>query len=150
MITVGSPAFMAPEVALRTNASTDPASFRMAIDVYGLGCIVHDLAHINAAGRADLRSARAAVQEAVQERLTQDVLLSRLARDFEPQIAPRVPPALASLLALMLAVQPALRPSAERARAQLAALARHAIGWLQAGAEPYTATPQQAAAAGDS
>lgn len=132
-----------------------------AIDSYGLGCIIHDLAHCKTSqggdtGGADLttgvvvrlRSMDQGLAQifkralaSVRLRITHSPLSSLCSparfpteRSFEPCISADVPPSLAALLRAVLAVAPQARPTAEAARVALANLASEALAWSTGGA----------------
>lgn len=112
-----------------------------AVDVYGFGCILHDLAHIGTDVVAEEHSGVRSADFDRTHTLTVDtglkrVLIQRRMPDFTPCIAPGVPVALASVLLALVAVDPGTRPTAERARTDLACLAAASVTWvLGSGAE---------------
>lgn len=119
-----------------------------AVDVYGVGCILHDLAHIGT-GVTDEEEQGVDIDQT--HTLTIDtglkrVLIKRRTLDFKPCIASGVPDALASLLLALLAVDPGLRPTAEGARTGLAGLAATSVTWVlgsRAGARAGIAVPAE-------
>lgn len=122
---------VAPEVARQ---DTNHLTSRPAVDCYGLGCVIHDLAHCGTAVAAEDEEASprdGAIWTTIQTHNgTRGVNIKRaLCVDFEPVIAPGVPQPLADLLRALLAVAPADRPAAGDARQQLAALAAAAVQW---------------------
>lgn len=134
VIATGTPAYMAPEVALgslaqATGSAAGGAALlasRCAVDVYGLGCVVLDLSRPGGRRRRDGGGGGA-------WRLTpDDPLLARLQSNFAPQIHPSTPPPLAELLRAALAVDPAGRPSAEQARVWLTGMAASSVAWAVA------------------
>lgn len=132
----GTPAYCAPEVARALPITNEPA-----IDVYGLGCILHDVAHINTDNDAPRRLRAEGVASGDQaltdvatletrQRLWEgnskaiQILVSREAADYQPVFASRVPPSIRSIIQATLATQPDMRPSAAWVRTQLLALTR--------------------------
>lgn len=126
---------MAPEVARR-----QPVTNRPAVDCYGVGCIFHDLAHINTGVEEQVAeespyssgvTSAVAHTDATSNMVV--IIVRRAIQNFEPCIAPGVPVALAALLRNLLAVDPAGRPSAEEARKCLAGLAAASVTWARGG-----------------
>ena len=107
---VGTPAFMAPEVAL-----TLPVASPLAVDIYGVGVILHDLAHAGAPGARPLPDEWAGMAP-------MQILVARHQANFMRPVGAHVPPQLAVLIDACLAVEPAGRPTAEVLRAQLSEL----------------------------
>lgn len=116
------------------------------MDVYGLGCIVHDLACINTGVEGDEREPSESERSGVtfdQTHMTVDtdrrmlcIIIKRRLLNFQPCIPPRVPQALATLLRALLAVEAEDRPSAEAARTSLASLAADSVTWGAEGVPP--------------
>jgi serine/threonine protein kinase len=124
------PREVAPEVARNQRIDNLPA-----LDVYGLGCIVHDLAHAHT-GVSGAETAAVAAKlagapspSASESRLAPNPAFARAMRGFEPSLGGRLPPELSALLASLLAVDAAARPSAHDARAAIAGLAAASLTW---------------------
>jgi len=125
---MGTPATMAPEIAL-----SQPLTLPTAVDVYGCGCILHDLAHLGfqRAVQADAELHDSAGSPATSPGSTTSqlgghsqwsplqVLVARRAVNFAVPIAPHVMPALAHLIARCLALEPAKRPGSDFLRAEI-------------------------------
>lgn len=121
---------MAPEVARGQRIENLPA-----VDVYGLGCIVHDLLHANT-GVSGAKTAAVAARlagapspSALASSLAPNPVFARAMRGFEPALGGRLPPELSALLASLLAVDPSVRPSARDARAAIGGLAAASLTW---------------------
>jgi hypothetical protein len=128
---------MAPELVL---ADRYPGSAPQATDVFGLGVVLHDLAHLGVAvlqprtpGQSSSSSSGVAAAAPARAELGSgggegesashyDVLLARYRAGFEVHAAPHCPPGQAALMRRCLAVDPAARPSARAALEELMAL----------------------------
>jgi serine/threonine protein kinase len=117
----GTPAYMAPEVALGR-----PIALPQAIDTYGVGVVLHDLAHVGVSevtwgARAATPRADAGCSETTAGAGwgPLQVLFARVAAGFAVDIAPQCPPPLAALLRRCLAVEPAARPDGSALREEL-------------------------------
>ena len=117
----GTPQYMAPEVA-RGLTITRPT----AIDTFGLGVVMHDLAHLGLAGQA---ATQAAPSGSTGGAPLAHVLYARARSDFVVRVAAHVPPPLAALINNCLAVDPATRPESGAVRAQLLLLLPASHGW---------------------
>ena len=138
----GTPAYCAPEVARGEPIANEPA-----IDVYGLGCILNDVAHVNTDDDAP-RRLRAEGLPSGDKALTEvgtletrarlfdgdakaiHIMVSREAANYEPEVARRVPASIRAIILAMLATQPDARPSAGAVRKQMLAASQ---GPLQGG-----------------
>jgi serine/threonine protein kinase len=126
----GTPQYMAPEVARGL-----PISRPTAIDTFGLGIVLHDLAHLGiqagvggfGSGGATTTHGRSATSGS--EGPLVHVLYTRATQDFAVTIAPHCAPPLAALIQRCLAVDPAERPESAAVRGQLLELAPQASGW---------------------
>jgi serine/threonine protein kinase len=147
----GTPKFMAPEVVMSARI-TDPC----AIDVYGLGVILHDLAHLGvgaeaagaagAEGRGGARSLSTGNSADASSVLSVNgttrtprassanpaqVLFQRAHAGFAVDVAAHVPPPLARIIHACMAVEPASRPRSHGVRTELLALAaRTSLDWV--------------------
>jgi serine/threonine protein kinase len=131
----GTPRFMAPEVARQLTISNFPAT-----DAYGLGMILHDLAHVgtDAAAPARLLKAGRDPATALSESASavtaaswaaNRILFEREFAGFAATVAPSVPQPLAELIRQCLEVVPEQRPTVERLRLSLAQLVDGASSW---------------------
>ena len=125
---MGTPLTMAPEIAL-----SQPLTLPTAVDVYGCGCILHDLAHLGfqRAVQTDAELHDSAGSPASSSGLTSSqveehsqwsplqVLVARRAANFAMPIAPHVIPGLAHLISRCLALEPAERPGSDFLRAEI-------------------------------
>lgn len=148
-LTRGTPRYMAPEVA-----RAEPITNSKAVDAYGMGMVLHDLAHVNTDGEAAARLAGAAAAGAGggndEPPLTwtwdtdagasgfaaprwngMDVLAARESACYEAAFAPHVPAALRELMRDALAVLPDARPSLPQLRLRLEALTAEAPVWYR-------------------
>jgi hypothetical protein len=124
----------APEIARQQSISNFPA-----VDCYGLGCVLHDLVHMNTDAGAHARLVSAGLKpgaslsdvtsNSVAEWALVRTLFEREASGFAPAVAPHVPPPLAQLVRSCLAVDPEARPTVERVRMSLAQLTDAANKW---------------------
>ena len=132
----GTPAYCPPEVARRLPITNEPA-----IDVYGLGCILNDVAHVNTDDDAPRRlrvegapgGDRALTEVGTLEMRAKlwdgnakviQIMVSREAADYKPEVAARVPAAMRTNILKTLATQPDARPSAGAVRMQLLAASK--------------------------
>jgi serine/threonine protein kinase len=130
----GTPQYMAPEVA-RGLPITRPT----AIDTFGLGVVLHDLAHLGIAGRASLGAntalsagtggVRGSAGASGSAAPPVHVLYARAASDFAVTIGAHVAPPLAELMRACLAVEPAERPESADVRARLLEMAPASAAW---------------------
>jgi LPXTG-motif cell wall-anchored protein len=115
----GTPRYMAPEVA-----RGQPITNSKAIDTYGVGMVMYDVAHINTApGAADADGAPDAARNGLQ------TLLARESAGFAVAFAPHVPQPLRDLMRTALAVAPNDRPGLSQLRVRLEALTVQAAAW---------------------
>jgi serine/threonine protein kinase len=133
---IGTPRYMAPELILEGRY---PGSAPQAIDVFGLGVVLHDLAHVGVKllgastpggtpsdssggslppGSADTADSGATVTQWG----ALPVLMERYSAGFAVQAGAHCPPGHAALMMRCLAVNPAERPSARKALEELMAL----------------------------
>ena len=122
----GTPQYMAPEVA-RGLTITRPT----AIDTFGLGVVMHDLAHLGIAAQP---AGSGMPSGSTGGAPFAHVLYTRASSDFQIRLGAHVPPPLAALITSCLAVDPAVRPESGAVRAQLLLLmpASHGWSWSQA------------------
>ena len=143
-LTRGTPRYMAPEVA-----RAEPITNSKAVDAYGMGMVLRDLAHVNTDGEATARlaGATAAADDEVSRATwtwdtdagasggearhwsSEHVLVARESVNYETTFAPHVPAALRELIRDALAVLPDARPSLPQLRLRLEALAAEAPAW---------------------
>lgn len=109
-VLTGTPAFMAPEVAM-----TLPVASPLAVDVYGVGVILHDLAHTGAPGAPPHHDEWTGMSP-------MQVLVARHQANFRRPVGAHVPPQLAAIIERCLAVEPAGRPTADVLRGHLSEL----------------------------
>lgn len=101
------------------------------MDAYGIGCILHELAHTNT-GVGESAGGGGDVDDEL--RITPSApLLQRALDDFQPRVARAVPAPLAALVLALLALDPAVRPSAEAVRSRLARLTAASPRWGRIG-----------------
>ena len=145
--TRGTPRYMAPEVA-----RGQPISNSKAIDAYGVGMVLFDVAHVNTASSddgdgghreqstaaAEVPPPEAALQADVEAVASgaqgarwsaMQVLFARESAGYVTQLSPHVPPPLACLIRDALAVEPDARPALPQLRLRLEELALEAPGW---------------------
>ena len=134
----GTPKFMAPELIMVTRF---PNSAPQAIDVFGLGVVLHDLAHLGIAqlqprtpggtpsdsGTTTSSSPAAEPGDATMGGTMSQwgalpVLMQRYSAGFAVQAEPHCPPGHAKLMLRCLSVDPAERPTARKALEELMAL----------------------------
>jgi serine/threonine protein kinase len=134
----GTPRYMAPEVA-----RGEAISNSKAIDAYGMGVVMYDVAHVNSDAEAPARLREAGLDETLP--LTQalthhgssnsahwgsiQVLFQREIENYEPRFSAHVPPPLEALIRHAMALQPDARPTLPRMRARLTELADEAVAW---------------------
>ncbi len=130
---IGTPRYMAPELVLGA-----PITRPEAIDAYGLGIVLHDLAHLGLgasgsagdaapAQQADGADASAPSMDSAVPTVT--VLLARMWSAFKIEIAAECPAPLADLIRQLLAPEPAARPDSAAVRAALLGMAPLADAW---------------------
>jgi serine/threonine-protein kinase len=124
----GTARYMAPELALG-----HPITLPKAIDAYGLGVVLHDLAHVGlrpppAAGDAAPPAANSGPGRQATAN-TVSVLFARSKQGFVVPISPECPPPLAKLLQRCLAVEPTERPESGAVRLSLLQMEAQADGW---------------------
>ena len=117
----GTPQYMAPEVARGLTIKRPTA-----IDTFGLGVVLHDLAHL---GAADQPPGAGAPSGSTGGAPFAHVLYARSTKDFATSIGAHVPPPLAAIAASCLAVDPEARPESGAVRAQLLLLLPVSHGW---------------------
>ena len=115
----GTPHYMAPEVARGLPIAKPTAS-----DPFGVGVVIHDLAHLGV-GAASAEDAASAGSATLPER----VLYARAASGFAVRLDAHVPQPLATLLLACLAVDPEVRPTSGAIRQQLLLLAPESSTW---------------------
>jgi serine/threonine protein kinase len=133
----GTPRYMAPEVA-----RGEVISNSKAIDAYGMGVVMYDVAHINSDAEAPARLREAGLEETtltLTQALTNgtnsarwgsiQVLFQREIENYEPRFAAHVPPPLEALVRQAMALQPDARPTLPSLRARLTELAEEAAAW---------------------
>jgi serine/threonine protein kinase len=129
----GTPAYMASEIARQQRITRWEA-----VDVYGFGCIAHDVAHANTAPPDAPAAARRASLDAQQpvgggsagsNWNAVQVLVQRELAGYVRHVAAHVPHALAALTHACLTVDTAARPSMGDARAALAPMEAEAHAW---------------------
>jgi serine/threonine protein kinase len=128
------PSSQAPEVARQQAITNFPA-----VDCYGLGCVLHDLVHVNTDAGAHARLVSAGLNpgaplsdvtsNSVADWAVVRTLFEREVSGFAPAVAPHVPPPRAQLVRSCLAVDPEARRTVERVRVTLAQLADSANTW---------------------
>jgi len=121
----GTPRFMAPEVM-------QGAEPQAPADVYGLGCVLHDLAHVGVGGEAEASTAgglQADTSSSAALNLP-DLIAHRLRAGFAVSLGAHVPTRLAALLRACLAEAPEARPSASDVLEELQLLEGEAAQWL--------------------
>ena len=140
-LTRGTPRYMAPEVA-----RGEPITNSKAVDAYGMGMVLHDLAHVNTDAEAPARLAAQGVTDPSAATWTWDtdagasgyaaprwsgvqVLCARASAGYEATFAPHVPAPLRDLLRDALAVLPDARPTLPQLRLSLEALTQQAPAW---------------------
>ena len=111
----------APEVARGL-----PISRPTAIDTFGLGIVLHDLAHL---GLAAQPAGATMLSGSTGGAPMAHVLYARANADFAVRMGAHVPPPLAELTTQCLAVDPTARPESGAVRAQLLLLAPPSHGW---------------------
>ena len=124
----GTAKYMAPELAMG-----HPITLPKAIDCYGLGVVLHDMAHIGlhpapAAGDAPASTANSGPGRRPQVS-TVSVLYERNTRGFVMPISPECPPPLTALLRRCLAVEPTERPECGAVRLSLLEMEALADSW---------------------
>ena len=134
---IGTPRYMAPELIL---SGRYPGSAPQAIDVFGLGVVLHDLSHVGVkllgvstpggtpsdSSDGSLPPGSGITTDAtVTQWGTLPVLMERYSAGFAVHAGAHVPPGHAALMMRCLAVDPAERPSARKALEELMAL--HAV-----------------------
>lgn len=118
----GTPRYMAPEVA-RGQVITNSK----AIDAYGVGMVMYDVAHVNTAGAAGAAEGEAERNDGVGGGLR--TLFARESAGFVVAFAPHVPQPLRDLMRSALAVAPNERPGLLQLRVRLEALTVQAATW---------------------
>ena len=126
-VVVGTPAFMAPEVALGL-----PLTLPLAVDVYGVGVVLHDLSHLamkdnGPSYQSSLRSqslvstfdGAGGGAAASNADTAMEIMVARRNANFQQVIGEHVPAPLSHVLACCLAVQPARRPDSSTLRSEL-------------------------------
>jgi serine/threonine protein kinase len=131
---IGTPRYMAPELILEGRY---PGSAPQAIDVFGLGVVLHDLAHVgvkllgvstpggtpsDSSGDSLPPGSGTTTDATVTQWGTLPVLMERYSAGFAVHAGAHVPPGHAALMMRCLAVDPAERPSARKALEELMAL----------------------------
>ena len=124
----GTAKYMAPELAMG-----HPITLPKAIDCYGLGVVLHDMAHIGlhpapAAGDAPASTANSGPGRQPLGS-TVSVLYERNKRGFVMPISPECPPPLTALLRRCLAVEPTERPECGAVRLSLLEMEALADSW---------------------
>ena len=141
----GTPAYMPPELVLGTSAGSSP----QAIDMFGVGVVLHDLAHIGvvppqrppSAGGASV-SGSSASQRRTQDSTTVTggelkVLVERHAAGFKVDVGPQCPAALAAIIQRCMALQPTDRPPSGEALTAMLQVAAEAADAAARG-QPWT------------
>lgn len=136
---VGTPRFMAPELVLGA-----PVVHAEAIDAYGAGVVLYDLAHLGIAG--DLSPATMSSSGSNDYAPAVDntgsswgsmgstappvsVMLARMRSSFAVDISPGCPAPLADVIRRLLAVEPADRPDITEVRLKLLEMVAQADSW---------------------
>ena len=148
----GTPRFMAPELFLSQSACAGGAPLPLdmtAVDVFGLGFILHDLCHVHTgAGHAHapppppqppqpappaLLPAPPPAPPAHGATTTGThplaIIMQRANGGWEVSLAPGLDPDMADLLSCCLATSPGNRPTALRAGERLRRMAAASVGW---------------------
>ena len=142
----GTAAFIAPELVLAATGVAVEGGTPQAVDMFGVGVVLHDLGHLGLAAAERSRDDAASADATGRSNLAVvNVLTQRLATGFDvqargaeseevffrtprsdadvsacsAQVGPHVPPGLAALTRACLSVSPAARPNATAARQAL-------------------------------
>ena len=124
----GTARYMAPELALGHQITLPKA-----IDCYGLGVVLHDLAHVGLRPAPAANEAPASAANSGPGRQPMgsavSVLYARNKQGFVVPISPECPPPLAALLQRCLAVEPTERPETGAVRLSLLEMEPQADSW---------------------
>ena len=114
-LTQGTPAYMPPELVLGSGLGSSP----QAIDIFGVGVVLHDLAHLGITAPRQPPSLAAPPSTPCASQPTQDSgagrgplrgLVARHAAGFKVDVGAHCPAALAAIILRCMSAQPAGRP----------------------------------------
>ena len=133
----GTLKYMAPELLLAATGRY-VGSAPQAVDVFGLGVVLHNLAHLGGAQPDPSSPSAVKVSSGEAEKPAEDakslpadiaehwgalpLIMARYLAGFAVTVGPQVPPALAELILRCLSVDPAERPNARQALKELQAI----------------------------
>ena len=135
----GTPAYMPPELVLGTSAGSSP----QAIDVFGVGVVLHDLAHIGVVPQRPPSSVSSSstslppTQDSMMTGGDLKVLVQRHAAGFKVDVGPHCPAALAGIIQRCMALQPTDRPPSGEALTAMLKVAGEAADAAARG-QPWT------------
>jgi serine/threonine protein kinase len=135
----GTARYIAPELVIAANGTVVADGTPQAIDMWGVGVVLHDLGHLGltpgpAAGddsSAADGNGESKVDDSAEDDATRNshvkysrlpavhVLMQRLISGFDVQVGAHVPPGLAAVTLACLSVSPVARPTATAARQEL-------------------------------